>query len=593
MKFFTYRKLFSLLIFLLPCAASETYAQRVYSVVFTQLPKDMQLYARGDNNMAEVPIAGYIEIPGWDHFSVITYRNGQRVGYNKSVLNYAGKNSATFEMKPTIKAELADYSFEVFACTLKDSISMITRKDVVAGDFFVISGQSNASATMFGSWSSKYARTIARIPDDSPAITAADTNWIPSAWSWTYVGAWGLELQRSIIEQEGIPTCIINGSLPGKKLSEFLVRDDANPASPSSLYGSLLYRVAKAKPTRIRAFFWMHGEQEVFEYIPNYAAEYDLLYKNWVKDYPLVEKFIVVQTNIILLNHNNPNSVAGSVRDFLRRTKYLYPKTDHFTPIAVPGYDGVHYTRAGFEEIGRRFFRFIRPSVYKSTDTDNVQCPDIIKAAYSSEKKDEIVLTFDEGQVLKWSADTTVKGENGQPLLLSLKNFFYLDGDETKQPVLSGKVDGNKVILTLKEPATATKITYLPSVFPANLPEPAGLKIGFLSGPFLINKRGLGAFSFYNVAIESPPILGVEPIAKDLIWKIYPNPASTLLQVDFVQSVSGNLEIYDVKGQKYHMSQLKAKKNLEVNIAMWPAGLYILSLKNANGAVTTQKIVKQ
>jgi len=590
---FTFKNLFSLLIFFILSAGVETYGQRVYSVVFTQLPKDNQLYARDDNNMAEVPIAGFIEIPGWSHFSVITYRNGVRVGYNKSVLNYAGKNSATFEFKPTIKAELADYSFEVFACTLKDSLSMITRSEVVAGDFYVISGQSNASATMFGSWSSKYARTIARIPDNNPSIGAGDTLWIPSAWSWTYVGAWGLELQKSIIEQEGIPTCVINGSLPGKKLAEFLERDDANPASPNSLYGSLLYRVGKAKPTRIRAFFWMHGEQEVFEYITNYASEYDLMYKNWMKDYPQVDKFIVVQTNVILLNHDNKNPVGGSIRDFLRRTKYLYAKTDHFTPIAVPGYDGVHYTRPGFEEIGRRFFRFIRPTIYKSTDTDNVQCPDIIKAAYTSEQKNEIVLTFDEGQVLKWSADTTVKGENGQPLLLSLKNFFYLDNDETKQQVLSGKVDGNKVILTLKESSAATKITYLPSFFPANLPEPAGLKIGFLSGPFLVNKRGLGAFSFHNVAIESPPILGVEPAAKDLIWQIYPNPASTVLKVDFVQPVSGQMEIYNAKGQNYHVSQLKAKKNLEVNIVMWPAGTYILSLKNTNGAITTQKIVKQ
>jgi hypothetical protein len=585
-----------LLIILLSYAQIDTYGQRFYSVVFSQLPKDNQLYARDDNNIAEVPISGFIEIPGWDHFSVITYRNGQRVGYHKSALNYGANSSATFEMKPTIKAELADYSFAVYACKLKDSVFIVERREVVGGDFFVISGQSNAAATIFGSWTSKYARTIARIPDNTPTLSPADTLWIPSAWSWTYVGAWGLELQKNIIEQEGIPTCVINGSLPGAKLNDFLARDEKNPANSNSLYGLLLKRVNIAKPKRIRAFFWVHGEQEIFEYLTTYPQQYDLLYKNWMIDYPTVERFIVLQANVIVLNHENDHPVGGAVRDFLRRTKYLYEKTDHFTPIATPGYDGVHYSRPGYEELGVRLFRFIRPRVYNSTDTDNVSCPDIIKAAYATDKNNEIILTFEEGQQLRWGADTTVKGQDGQPLTLRLKDFFYLDGDEKNPQILSGKVEGNKVILTLKGPVTAKKINYLPSFLPKNLPEPLGLQIGTFFGPFLTNKRGLGAFSFIDINIEPAPrepILAIEPVSKDRFWSIYPNPTRDILKVEFPKRVSGEMQILSIAGRDYYRSELKEVNSYEVDITKWPTGVYILNLKDSRGAVVTQKIIKQ
>ncbi|GGN14296.1 hypothetical protein GCM10010967_58220 [Dyadobacter beijingensis] len=491
-----------LLCLLLSCLGGSTQAQRFFSVVFDKLPKDMQLYARGDDNMAEVPVSGVIELPGWDHMSVVVFRNNQRVGYQKSAINYGGKTTGTFSITPKIKAEMADYSIAVYACQTTDSVLIVRRNELVGGDFYVISGQSNAAATIFGAWQSKYARTIARTPDSNPAKTEGDTLWTNAAWSWTYVGAWGLEMQRSIIEHDSIPTCVINGSLPGAKLAAFLERDPKDPTS-FSLYGGLLKRVRVAKPARIRAFIWMHGEQEVFENLNGYAEEYDKMYNFWKQDYPEVEQFVVVQSNLVLLRGDAAERVGGSVRDFLRRTKYIYPKTDHFAAVGTPGYDAVHYERSGYEEFGRRMHRFFAPRVYGSKDTDNVTCPDIKKAFYTNAEKKEITLIFDEGQDLKWPADTTVKGQDGKPLILSLKNFFYLGGDEKKSPFSAGKAQGNQVTLTLKEASNATKLSYLPSFYPDNLPliEPFSFNIALYTGPYLLNKRGLGAFSFDKVGI--------------------------------------------------------------------------------------------
>ncbi|MCE7068344.1 sialate O-acetylesterase [Dyadobacter sp. CY326] len=497
----THRKLL-LLLFVFCCSAGFASAQRFFSVVFDKLPKDMQVYARDDSSKAEIPVSGVIELAGWDHMSLVTYRNNVRTSYQKSALSYGGKTSAAFSMKSEIKAEMADYSFEVYACHEKDSALIVKRSEVVAGDFYVVSGQSNAAATIFGPWSNKYCRTIARTPDGDPSLLPGDTLWTPAAWSWTYVGAWELELQKSILENDSIPTCVINGSLPGTKMDQFLVRDAGDPTS-FTLYGSLLKRVRVAKPSRIRAFIWMHGEQDLLENISNYESKFETLYNFWKQDYPEVEQFLIIQTNLIILRGDEQNRVGGKIRDFLRRTKYIYPKTDHFSAIGTPGYDGLHYERFGYEEFGRRIYRFFAPTIYKSKDNDNVRSPDIKRAFYSSPDKKEITLIFDEGQSLTWPADSTVTGQDGKPLVLSLKNLFYLNGDETKAAFSAGKAEGNKVTLTLKEPANATKLSYLPTYYPQNLPLtiPASFNIGILKGPFLRNKRSLAAFSFDNVAI--------------------------------------------------------------------------------------------
>jgi len=476
-----------LFIWLLTLISTTGYSQRFFSVVFDQLPKDFQLYARNDSSEAIVPITGAIEVPGWDHMSVVTYRNNERFAYNRSALQYAsGSESARFSMTPKIKAELADYSFDVYACHAADSVLMVRRAEVVAGDFYLIHGQSNAAAIKGSSFTSKYCRTVARIPDDCGCDSAADTAWIRSGWSQPNVGYWGLELQRHILEENKIPTCVINGAVPGSQIIQHTPSTD-----PFSLYGHLLYRTRKSGATRIRAFFWLQGEEEALMGSTYYPAEFDKVQKGWQADYPMVDQFVVLQINIVF----NPYYVAGAIRDFQRRTPSLYPKTTHFATIGLPSYDGVHYEAEGYGELARRLHRFIAPQIYQSPDNDNVSSPDIQKVFYSSAKKNEITLVFDENQAMRWPADTTVPDVNNQPVTLSLKNFFYLNGDESKPaPVLAGTANGNRVTLSLADSVTATKLNYLPSYN-----DPTKLKA--FVGPYLTNKRGLPAFTFHEFAI--------------------------------------------------------------------------------------------
>lgn len=253
-----------ILLFLLLTIPQFLTAQRFYSVVFDQLPKDMQMYARDDDNLARIPISGKIEIPDWSHMSAVVYRNGTRYGYGEAGFDYKGGDTAQFQMEVAIEAEPADYTIEVWACRVpgEDSALIVTRNDIAAGDFYLITGQSNGAALQFDNWSSKYCRTIARIPDNNPATSPADTLWIPSSWSHPFTGAWGIHLQRLILENHQIPTTIINASIPGAKISHFVIRNDNNPADPNNLYGALLYRLNIAKPKRVRGFFGFKGSKK-------------------------------------------------------------------------------------------------------------------------------------------------------------------------------------------------------------------------------------------------------------------------------------------------------------------------------------------
>jgi hypothetical protein len=72
-----------------------------------------------------------------------------------------------------------------------------------------------------------------------------------------------------------------------------------------------------------------------------------------------------------------------------------------------------------------------------------VTAADLRKAAYTSDKLDEIALEFD--QPMAWYD--------------ALGTQFYLDGEAGK--VASGSVSGNVIKLKLAAPATAKTITYL------------------------------------------------------------------------------------------------------------------------------------
>ena len=95
----------------------------------------------------------------------------------------------------------------------------------------------------------------------------------------------------------------------------------------------------------------------------------------------------------------------------------------------------------------------------------------------------------------------------------------------------------------------------------------------------------------YDAGIVNCNLTNVEHLVLD-DFKLYPNPATTLLQLDLGgrQPREMSLRILDVLG-RIHMQQI-AQERMQIDIANLASGIYWLELRHEN-AVFTQKFVKQ
>jgi hypothetical protein len=132
---------------------------------------------------------------------------------------------------------------------------------------------------------------------------------------------------------------------------------------------------------------------------------------------------------------------------------------------------GCHYPLTGWAEFARLMQPLIERDIYGKVPADSITAPNLTRAYYTGPAKDAIALEFD--QPVVW-ADWLI----GQ---------FYLDG--AKDKVASGAVTGNVVMLKLKEPSAARKITYLKEA-------------DWSQDKLVIGVNGIAALTFCDVPLE-------------------------------------------------------------------------------------------
>ena len=489
---------------------------------FTQVPQSLQLFPRNAKNEAVVTFSGKVETADYNSVSMIVTRNNSIIKSYKNPLIYAN-TTANFTFNHTIKAELAEYGFKIYATQGTDSVLVTSRDNIVAGDVFVINGQSNALAWGVtnnfpnDNYRSEFCRTFGQIQATNAFISQADTTWAYSNTGKPFVGVWGMELQKNIASKYGIPTCFLNEAAVGSTIKEHNNRDANNPLNLSTIYGRLLYRVKKGGLLdNIKGFLFWQGEAEASTNPQIWKSEFDKLYSLWKTDYPSVGKYYIFQINILGL----PQIEAEGLRDFQRQIKSLYPKTETIVTIGNQGYDGTHYSVDGYKKIGQEALRLISRDVYGSMDTLQITSPNVQKAYYTNLVKDEIAIIFDNNQSMIWTPDSTYKQDNGTVRKYFMKDYIYLNNASDK--VLSGRAEGNKIIVKTSGFTASQNLTYLPAYYPLNYP--VDLR-GIFGGPFLKNQRGMNAFSFTKQAILdpiNPPTLSAKiqtAIAVQLTWK--------------------------------------------------------------------------
>ncbi len=84
-------------------------------------------------------------------------------------------------------------------------------------------------------------------------------------------------------------------------------------------------------------------------------------------------------------------------------------------------------------------------------------------------------------------------------------------------------------------------------------------------------------------------IVGVEAVRYlfgDSGLKMYPNPASEILNVVFNQNGNNEVVITDLLGKKVQSLQMNGQSKLEVNVSQLRPGVYFLQIHNELGKVS-------
>ncbi|MBK7357768.1 MAG: hypothetical protein IPI45_13515 [Saprospiraceae bacterium] len=473
---------------------------------FSQLPQDYQFFPRDSNDEATIQVAGVTIQSGFDSIQLLLYREQSLLSISTQRLQFDTSGKANFLLSTKIKAELANYAIEIKLTQDANDSLLARRTNLIAGDVYIVSGQSNS---IFGG--NPYTNSFIRTFGKNYSLNRSDTNWtIASAVGYgggPDIGAWGMDLAKSIVENYQIPVCILNGGVGGTSIQQHQ-RDDIQPALPANIYGSLLYRAIKSNLTNaVKAIFWYQGESNGSAlYFENFKA----LYEDWKNDYPNVKKVYVVQ-----IHHGCGAGDHSALREIQRRLPETFPNIELISTMALPGHDGCHYTLDGYLRLAKTIFPLVQKDFYQGIDRAEFYPPNILKAYFSKQDYSEISLEFSKEQSsLLLPADTLV---NGTPI--ALKDYFALD-DQWKQ-IKQLRIEGNKVILELKNPAQVKTITYLPEVYYHDFNV-------VYQGPYLMNQNQLGALCFnkFPVDKEIPTVDAYVKESKEPEVILFPNPGT-------------------------------------------------------------------
>lgn len=468
--------LFSLLVLFiaLPTSSVDASARNQGAAIVNEFPTDNQLYPRDRNsNLATVAISGVAE-------SAVTEveLNVLRNGASWQTINRPIAGSRAYNISIQIPAELASYDLELLGNRADGSqTELASAANVVAGDIFVINGQSNAESGAYTSSDgidvSDFVRTYGWWQadnwedDDRWYIPIADCSGSPRC-----VGQWGLRFGANIVNAEQIPVAIINGAKGGEPIGHFQ-RNDANPTDLSTNYGRLLTRLTSGNiKESIRAIMWYQGESDGGNYT-GHINGFTELFQDWAENYPSVERYYVFQ-----LRSGCGSDLLSETSNAQREFALQRANVTAMSTTGLDGHDGCHYAYVdGYQKIGDNMARTIRRDLYNQPLQD-ADAANILSANSSG----------------TYTVDITFTPNNN---LVADNNFvalFELRNEETNQviPINDGVILSN----------TSIRVTTSQQI-----PNDSTLSISYLSPSgdqnWLTNQAGIGILSFLRFPVET------------------------------------------------------------------------------------------
>ena len=460
-----------------PSPTTEEWAPR--PIAAEEHPEDDQFIARDGNREGTLVYAGtlaetvdsvFVRVFADDKLSVT--RNGTLT------------TGRSYSLAVKLPAGLVKYRTEFGSRTGDRETVLHTASNIVCGDVFLINGQSNAVATDFGKenplspsdWVRTFGATTAD-PQGSRLKLWANAE-ARSPGGKAEIGYWAMELGRRLVESEKIPICIVNGAVGGTRIDQHQ-RNDVDPTDVTTIYGRLLWRVQQAKLTHgVRAVIWHQGENDQGADGPTGGFGYETyrrfftdLAASWKQDFPNIQHYYAFQ----IWPKSCSMGINGSdnrLREVQRKLPQLFSNMSVMSTLGVKPPGGCHFPAAGYAEFARLIAPLIRRHIYDRVIDGPITPPNLNRAFFTSERCDELALEFD--QAVNWSD--------------ALVDQFHLNGEP--KAVASGLANGNRIVMKLKQPSNAAKVTYLNSASwnPNNL---------------LYGSNGIAALTFCDVTIEA------------------------------------------------------------------------------------------
>lgn len=474
--------------------------QMAYRATPFAFPSALQLYPRNARDSAVVPVQGVITAQGWDSVYVRVLKNGKPYSRFSAPLRYTPittpttpttpttsgsvSQEAAFAFAPTIHAELSEYTVQLGIVraangAVRDSV-LTTRDSIICGDVFVLTGQSNAIMGVGTTLRNEFCRTYQHGYIDAWGVALARFDA-----GKHLVGGFGLNLQHRLVSEAKVPIALLNGAQSGTFIEKHLPAADRT--NPTTLYGSLLTNARRSGLDKaVKGLIWYQGE---WNSDSNYAENFRALHTAWHQDFPNLKRVYVMQIR--------PHGVGerhGALRDLQRRLPESFPDVRVFASAAVAGHDGSHFTAEGYARLAELFAPVMLRDFYGGRDSAGIDAPNIARARWSNASHTELRLDFaPAGGALR--VGEPMPGEGGK--LWSLAEAFALDGRFGEVSAVVS--EGTSLRLTLKSSSKARTVSYVPE---KRYPSRAGEATGIYEGPWLYNVRGVGALTFWQVAIE-------------------------------------------------------------------------------------------
>jgi hypothetical protein len=509
-------------------------------------PQDMQLLPRNvTTNKGSYTIDG--TVPKGSIITLLRVKifRGDALTDEKSQLINAANNAVAFSLTFDIKAELTEYRIELRK-TVAGKDSLVKKADkLVAGDVFLVNGQSN---------------NIGSIEDNdySTFMRSYTTQFGWNDIKYTQPSKWAPRMAKMIIDQQKVPVALFNESYGGVRQSFFL---KGNATLSENNYTSTLKRLEAAEvKNNVRAILWWQGESDGWETpAETFKQQFKQLHSDWMKDYNNPQCY-VFQIRYRACTHINP-----LIMEVQRQLASELPNLENISTTSVSISDGCHFSyKNGYDSLGNRLYRLVSAKNY-GTSAAYARSPDIERAWFASKTEINIL----------------IKNTNALKLLGNPWADFEINGGSAK--ITEGFIEGNLVKLRIIGDTIGVKgISYLGHIGPEN--------------NWITNPLGLGIMTFSNFPITTKPpaIIAVDTVVNNL-FDVYPTLADDYLNIRLLDSsaTTKQIALYSTTGVLQLEQNLPLDStNATLDVSKLPSGLYIVVLSQGNQKKSTKKIVK-